>query len=102
MPISLLFIINDFSVGNAVDWKSNFRDVINEITYFNADNIVSKYFNRNYFRQKDIDIDIINCCFYLEDHKYKQYMINTILHILKCNNHHFYNVIECHLLVWLY
>ena len=50
------------------------------------------------FANKDLDTDIINCWFYLEDNKFKQYMINNILHILKTNNHQFYNEIEYYLL----
>jgi len=96
---NLVELIYDYSIGDAVYWRSKFQHVLNEITYFNADDIVSEYFSHNYFRYKDIDIDIMNCWFYLEDSKFKQYMINNILYILKCNNHHFYDVIEYHLLV---
>ena len=81
-------------------WKSKFKDVIKEITYFNADDIVCEYFSNETVRVKDLDIDIINCWFYLEDNKFKQYMINNILHILKANNHRFYNELEYYLL-WL-
>ena len=43
---------------------------------------------------KDLDVNIINCCFDLADIKFKQYMINNISHILKTNNHQIYNEIE--------
>ena len=56
--------IYDYSIGDKYFWKSNFSNVINDITYFNAYNIVEDYFNHNYFRYKNIDIDIINCLFY--------------------------------------
>ena len=69
-------------------------NVINDITYFNADDIVSEYFSNNRVRHKDLDIDIISCWFCLEDNEFKQCAINNILHILKTNNHQFYNEIE--------
>ena len=93
---NLVNYIYDYSIGGKDVWKSKFSNVINEITYFNTENIVSDYFNHNYFRYKDIDIDIINCLFYLGDNKFKQYLINNILHILKSNNHQFYNEIHSH------
>ena len=98
--------IYDYSIGDKDFWKSKFSNVINEIKYFNASKIVEEYFNHNYFRYKDIEIDIINCTnsalhclvgtmchtlFYLDDTKFKQYLINNILHILKSNNHQFYH-----------
>ena len=42
--------IYDYSIGDKDVWKSKFSTVINEITYFNAENRVSNYFNHNYFR----------------------------------------------------
>jgi hypothetical protein len=47
--------------------------------------------SNNHVKHRDLDIDVINCWFYIEDNKFKQYMINNILHILKTNNHQFYN-----------
>ena len=88
--------IYDYSIGDKDFWKSKFSNVINEIKYFNASKIVEEYFNHNYFRYKDIEIDIINCLFYLDDTKFKQYLINNILHILKSNNHQFYLDIHFH------
>ena len=88
--------IYDYSIGGKDFWKSKFSNVINEATYFNTENIISDYFNHNYFRYKDIDIDSINCTkrampflvgtlchtlFYLGDNKFKQYLIN--IEILK-------------------
>ena len=75
---------------------------MDEITCFNADDIVSEYFSNNHVRHKDLDIDIINCWFYLEDNNFKLYVINNILHILESNNHQFYSEIEYYLLGWLY
>ena len=96
---NLVELIYDYSIGDALLWKSIFQRVLNGITYFNADDIVSDYFSHDYVRYKDVDIDIMNCWFYHEDNKFKQYIINNILHILKCNNHMFYDVLEYHLLV---
>ena len=45
-------------------------------------------------RPKDLATNIINGWFHLGDDKFKQYMINNILRILKYNNHQFYNEIE--------
>ena len=67
-------------------------NVINDITYFNADDIVSEYFSNNRVRHKDLDIDIISCWLYLGDNKFKQCVINNILHILKTKNHQFYKM----------
>jgi len=64
--------IYDYSIGYDLHWRSKFRNVINEITYFNADDIVSDYFSNNHVRHKDLAIDIINCWFYLEENKFKQ------------------------------
>ena len=86
--------IYDYSMGDTNFWESRFINVINDITYFNADDIVYEYSSNNQVKRKDLDIDIINCWFYLEDKKFKQYMVNNILHILKTNNHQFYNEIE--------
>ena len=59
--------------------------------------IVYEYCSNNNVKHKHLDIDIINCWFYLEDNKFKQYMINNMLHILKTNNYQFYNEIEYYL-----
>ena len=75
-------------------WKSNFNNVIDDLTYFNADDIVYEYFSNNSVRPKYLDINIITCWFYIEDNKFKQHMINNILLILKTNNYQFYNEIE--------
>ena len=77
--------------------KSKFKNVIDEIAYFNADDVVYDYFSNHNVRAQDLDIDIINCWFHL-DYKSKQYMINNILHIFKYDNHPFYNDIEYYLL----
>ena len=90
--------IYDYSIGDKRFWESKFKHVIDDMTYFNADDIVYVYFSKNNVERKDLDIDIINCWFYLEDNKFKQCMINNILHILKSNSHQFYNVIEYYLL----
>ena len=82
--------IYDYSIGDKSFWKSKFRNVMNDITYFNADDIVYEYFSNNNLRPKDHDINIINCWLYPEDNKFKQYMINNILHILKTNSYQFY------------
>ena len=74
----------DYSIGDKSVWKSKFRNVIRDITYFNVDDIAYEYY-------------VVNCWFYLEDNKFKQYMISNILHILKFNNHKFYNEIEYYL-----
>ena len=68
------------------------------ITYFNADEIASDYSSNNHVRHKYLDIDIIRCRYYPEDNKFEHYMVNNILHILKTNNHQFYNEIEYYLL----
>ena len=90
--------IYDYSIGNKNFWKSKLKNVINDITYLNADDSVSEYFSNNNVRTKHLDINIINSWFSLEDDKFKQYMINIILHILIHNNHPFYNVIEYYFL----
>ena len=37
-----------YSIGDRNYWKSRFKNVIDEITYFNADDIVSEYLsNKN-------------------------------------------------------
>ena len=96
---------NDISnlIGNALHgdksyWKSKFQDVLHDIKHFNADNLVTDYFNDHDFRYKDIYIDIMNFWFGLEDNKFKQYIVKNTLHVLKSNNHNFYNIIEYHLL----
>ena len=81
---------------------SKFPYVINYITYFNADDIVSDYFSNKNVRRKDLDINIINSWFSFEDDKFKQYMINSILHSLKTSNHQLYKEVEYYLLGWLY
>ena len=53
-------------------------------------NIVSN----NNVKHKYLDTDITTCWFYFEDNKLKQLMVNNIVHILKANNHQFYNEIE--------
>ena len=73
-------------------------NVINDITYFNVDDIVFEYFSNKHVKPKDLDIDIVSCWFYLDDNKFKQYMVNNILHILKTKNHQFYNKVEYYLL----
>ena len=55
-------------------------------------------FADNNVKHKDLDMGIISCWFYLEDNKFRQYMINNILHILKNDHHQFYNDIEYELL----
>ena len=95
---NLVELIRDYSIGSKSFWKLKFNKVLDEVKYFHADNIVSYYFNNKDVRYKDIYIDIMNFCFGLEDNKFKQYMVKNTLHILKCNNHHFYDVIEYHLL----
>ena len=50
--------------------QSRFKSVLDEIKYFNADDIVSYYFNHNDVRYKDIYIDLMNCWFGLEDTKF--------------------------------
>ena len=65
--------------------------------HFNADDVVSEYFSNKVVRYKNLDINIINCWFHL-DNKLKQYMITNILHILRYNKHPFYNDIEYYLL----
>ena len=97
---------NDISnlIGNALHgdksyWKSKFQDVLHDIKNFNADYIVSHYFNDDNIRYKDIYIDIMNFWFHIGEHnKFKQYLINKTLHVLKSKNHHFYDIIEYHLL----
>ena len=54
-------------------WKSKFRNVTNDITNFNADDITYEYSSNKHVKPKDLDIDIINCWFYLDDNKFKQY-----------------------------
>ena len=54
-------------------------------------------FSNNRVKHKCLEIDIINSWLYLDDNKFKQYMINNLLHILKTNNHQFYNEIEYYL-----
>ena len=66
---------------------------------FNADDIVYEYSSNKHVKPTYLDIDFINCWFYLDDNKFKQYMINNILHILKINNHQLYNEFEYYLLV---
>ena len=92
--------IYDYSIGAKNFWKSKCKKLITDITYFNVDDIVSEYFSNNSVIPKDLDINIINCWFYLEDNKFKQYMINNNLHILKTNNHNrqLYNEVEHYLL----
>ena len=90
--------IHDSSIVDQKYWKSKFKNVIHDVTYVNADDIVYKYFSKDNAKPKDLDINIINCWFYIEENKFKQYMINNILHILKTNNHQFYNEIEYYLL----
>ena len=85
------WVINSF-------WKSKFKYVIPDITYFNADDIVYAYFSNNHIKAKDIDIDSISCWFCIEENKFKQYMINHILHSQKITNYQFYNEIEYYLL----
>jgi len=94
---NLINHIYDYSIGDK-KIEIKFKNVIDEITYFNVDDIVSEYFSNNNVRPKELDINIINCWFYLDDNKFKEYMINNILHILKCSNHPFYNEIEYYLL----
>ena len=81
--------IYHYSIGDTYFWMSKFTYVINDITYFNADDIGSDYFSNKHVRHNDPDIDIINCWYYLEYNKFKQYMIKAMLHILKSNNHPF-------------
>ena len=90
--------VYDYSIGDKRFWESKFKIAINHITHFNADDIVYEYFSNNNLKHKDLDVDIINCWFYLEDNKFKQYKINSILHVLKTNNHQFYNEIHYYLL----
>ena len=47
-------------------------NLINEITCFNAADIVYEYFSNNYVRHKALDIDVINCWLYLDENKFKQ------------------------------
>lgn len=79
--------IYDYSIGDKTFWKSKFRNVVNDITHFHVDDIVYEYFSGNHAKPKDLGIDSINCRFYLDDNKFKQSMINNILHILKCSHH---------------
>ena len=58
--------IYDYSIGDKKQWKSKFKNVIDEITYFNADDIVNDYFSNHNVRPKDLDIHIINCWFHLD------------------------------------
>ena len=89
--------IYEYSIGDNNFGNQYFFKVINPIAYFNADDIVCEYFSNHNVRPKNLDINITNCRFHL-DYKFKQYMINNILHILKYNNHPFYNDIEYYLL----
>ena len=87
-----------YSIGDKTYWKSKFKNGIDEITYLNADDVVSEYFSNTNVRPKDLDINIINCWFSFEDDKFKQYLINNISHILRYIKHPFYNDIEHYLL----
>jgi hypothetical protein len=73
------------------------KQVLHDITYLNADDIVFEYFSSNNVRTQYLDIQIVNCWFHLEC-KFKQYMIANILHLLKYTNHQFYNEVEYELL----
>ena len=95
---NLINHIYDYSIGDK-KIEIKFKNVIDEITYFNADDIVSEYFSNNNVRPKELDINIINCWLYLDDNKFKQYIINNVLHILKYDNHQFYNEIQYYLIV---
>ena len=86
---NLINKIYDYSIGDKKYWKSKFKDVINEITYFNADDIVCEYFSKNHVKHNDLEINIINCWFHL-DYKFKEYIIK--------DNHQYYNAIEYYLL----
>ena len=40
--------IYDYSIGDKIYWKSESKHVVDEIAYFNADDVVSEYFpNKN-------------------------------------------------------
>ena len=73
-----------YSIGDNNFWKSK----------SNADHIVCEYSSNIHIKPKDLDINTINCWFYLEDNNFKHYMINNVLHILKTNNYQFYDEIE--------
>ena len=54
-------------------------------------------FSKNHVKHNDLEINIINCWFRL-DYKFKEYIIKHSLHILKYNNHQYYNEVEYYLL----
>ena len=59
---NLINHIYDYSIGDK-KLEVNFKNVIDQITYFNVDDIVSEYFSNNNVRPKELDINIINCWF---------------------------------------
>jgi len=89
----------DYSIGDKKFWQSKLKNVVNDMAYFNADDIDYEYFLNNQVKHKYLQIDIIKCWSYLDDNKFKQCIINNTLHILTTNNHQFYNEIEYDLLV---
>ena len=73
-------------------------DVLIHITGFNADDIVSDYFNHTYCRHKYIEIDILNFQQHLNDIKFKNKPIHDVLNVLKTMHHPLFLDIE-HLLL---
>ena len=54
--------IYDYSIGDDLCWRSQLKNVVHEIKYFNVDDIVSAYSSNNHVRQ-DLDSGIISCWF---------------------------------------
>ena len=50
--------IYDYPIDEKDIWKSKFLNVTNDITYSNADDIVSDDFSTNNAKYRDLDIDI--------------------------------------------
>ena len=67
LPNDITNIINDSLHGPMSHWKMRYNNVLDDIKQFNADNLVSNYFNDDDPRYKDIYIDIMKLWFGFED-----------------------------------
>ena len=88
--------IYDYTIGNAYFWKIQFNYVLGEIQCFNVDEIVKEYFVAQYFREKHLYLDILNCYEFIGGNYFREFLLNNILSTLKRDNHCQYHAIKYH------
>ena len=89
-------LVLDFLVGKQTYWKTVFNNVLKEVSRFQADTIVSILFDDAHFNRKQLDFNILILKkMFLIMYKFKNRLINNILHVLKCNGSSFYYYIKC-------